>query len=222
MNSVRLYYIKHTGEDNLNQLDPLKIEHWTASLSIEKQAAIQRLLHLSDRVSSLAGLRLLKMCAMDEDITDFDLSEVQYPESGKPFWNNRVSCFDFNISHSGDFIIVAASTSLSVGLDVEKVKELKRLNFKMVMSPEELVQIQKSPILFFDLWSKKEAVVKAADTVGLARMSHVKLKSNSAELDAKKWYLRTVNLDEAYVVNLATSEPVDELVIKQIDLTDLD
>jgi len=222
MNSVRLYYIKHTGEDNLDQLDPLKIERWFASVSTDKQAAIQRLLRLSDRVNSLAGLRLLKMGAMDEDITDFDLSEVQYPESGKPFWNKNASCLDFNISHSGDFILVAVSSSLSVGVDVEKVKELKRLNFKMVMTPKELAQIQKTPLLFFDLWSKKEAVVKAADTVGLACMSHVKLKPDSAELEEKKWYLKTVDLDEAYVINLATSEPVDQLIIKQIDLAELD
>jgi 4'-phosphopantetheinyl transferase len=222
MNSVRLYYIKLTGEDNLDQLDPLKIERWISSVSTEKQAIIQRLLHLKSQVSSLAGLHLLNLCAKEEGVTGFDLSEVQYPKSGKPFWDKGASNFDFNVSHSGDFILVAASTSLSVGIDVEKIKELKRLNFKMVMSSQELEQIKKTPLLFFDLWSKKEAVVKAADTVGLARMSHVKLKSQSAELDEKEWYLKKVNLDEAYMINLATSEPVDELIIKQIDLAELD
>ncbi len=221
MNSVRLYYIKHAGESDLAQIDALLVEQWLSVLSAQKQAAVQRLLHHRSRVDSLAGLRLLNECALDEGITEFDLRDVQYPKSGKPFWSKEGVFYDFNISHSGDFILVAASASSRVGADVEKIKELKRLNFKMVMSAAELVRIQEAPILFFDLWSKKEAVVKAADTVGLAKMGHVKLKSDSAKLDNEKWHLKTVDLDKGYVINLATSGPIDELIIKQLQLTQL-
>jgi len=222
MNSVRLYYIKHAGESDLSQIAPTLVEQWKSSLSVQKKAGIQRLLHHRDQVNSLAGLRLLKMCAMDEGITDFDLKGVEHPPKGKPFWKKEGSYFSFNISHSGDFILLASSQSVSVGVDVEKIKELKRLNFKTVMSSEELSQIQETPMLFFDLWSKKEAVVKAADTDGLARMRDVNLSTDSAELDDRKWYLKTLDLDEAYVINLATSEPVDEVILKQIKLTELD
>jgi len=222
MNSVRLYYIKHTGESDLSQIGTLQVEQWLSSLSVQKQGAIQRLLHHRSQVNSLAGLQLLKMCAMDSGIKNFDLKEIEYPESGKPFWKSEDAFFDFNISHSGDFILATSSQSVSVGIDVEKIKELKRLNFKMVMSTEELAQIQKQPMLFFSLWSKKEAVVKAANTVGLARMSEVNLNALSAELDDKIWHLKTVDLDEAYAINLATSENIDEFIVKQIQLTELD
>ena len=222
MNSVRLYYIKHAGEDDLAQLDPILIEQWTSSLSAQKRATIQRLLNHRSQVNSLAGLRLLNMCAKDEGLSDFNLNEIEYPESGKPYWKKEQRCFDFNISHSGDLILVAASQSVIVGVDVEKIKELKRLNFKMVMSAEELAKIQRKPVLFFDLWSKKEAVVKAADTIGLARMGHVKLEGDTASLDEKQWHLKTVNLDEEYVINLALSKSTDEIIVKQIKLTQLD
>ncbi len=222
MSSVRLYYIKHAGESDLSQIDPMLVEQWQASLSLQKQKAIQRLLHHRSRVNSLAGLRLLKMCANDAGLSNFDLKDIEYPEAGKPFWKQEGTFFDFNISHSGDFILVASSQSASVGIDVEKIKELKRLNFKMVMSPQELAQIQNQPMLFFDLWSKKEAVVKAADTVGLARMGDVNLIAHSAELDDRVWQLKTMDLDEAYVINLAASEPIDEVIIKQVQLTQLD
>jgi len=222
MNSVRLYYIKHTGESDLSQIGQLQVEQWLSSLSVLKQGAIQRLLHHKNQVNSLAGLQLLKLCAIDSGIKKFNLKDIEYPETGKPFWKSGNVFFDFNISHSGDFILVASSESVSVGIDVEKIKELKRLNFKMVMSAEELVQIQKQPMLFFSLWSKKEAVVKAANTIGLARMSDVNLNAHSAELDEKKWHLKTVDLDGAYAINLATSEPIDEFIVKQIQLTELD
>jgi len=222
MNSVRLYYIKHAGESDLSQIGPMLVEQWISSLSAQKQEAIQRLLHHRSKVDSLAGLQLLKMCTLDEGIMNFDLKEVEYPAGGKPYWQGEGSFFDFNISHSGDFILAAISQSVTLGVDVEKIKELKRLSFKRVMSSEELAKIQEQPRLFFDLWSKKEAVVKAADTVGLARMGDVSLNGSNANLDGRSWYLKTLELDEAYVINLATSEPVDEVIVKQIILTELD
>ena len=221
MNSVRLYYIKHQGENDLAQIDAMRVEQWLSALSSQKQASIQRLIHYRNRVTSLAGLRLLSLCAQDEGIRNFKLSDVQYPDTGKPFWKNNNDYFDFNISHSGNLIVLAASAALKVGVDVEQIRLLKRLSFKRVMSADELAEIQQTPVLFFDLWSKKEAVVKAADTVGLARMSDVSLKQNMAVLDEKQWFLKSINLDDQYAINMATSKAVDELIVKQIQIKNL-
>ncbi len=218
MNNVRLYYIKHQGEDDLAQIDAIRMEQWLSELSKQKRASIQRLLHYQDRVTSLAGLRLLSLCVQDEGIRNFKLNDVQYPQSGKPFWKNNNDNFDFNISHSGNFILITASATLKVGVDVEEIRQLKRLNFKKVMSADELTKIQQTPVIFFDLWSKKEAVVKAADTVGLARMSDVSLKQDMATLDEQQWFLKNINLDSQYAINMATSKTVDELIVKQIQI----
>lgn len=221
MNSVRLYFIKHRGEDDLAQIDAIRVQQWLSALSSQKQASIQRLIHYHNRVTSLAGLRLLSLCAQDEGIKDFKLCDVQYPDTGKPFWKNNKDFFDFNISHSGNLILITGSTTLKVGVDVEQIRQLTCLNFKRVMSAAELAEFQQTPMLFFDLWSKKEAVVKAADTVGLARMSDVSLKQNMAVLDEKQWFLKSINLDEQYAVNMATSQAVDELIVKQVQIKNL-
>ncbi|VAW52644.1 hypothetical protein MNBD_GAMMA06-1171 [hydrothermal vent metagenome] len=221
MNSVRLYYIKHQGEDDLAQINALLIEQWLAALSAEKQAAVQQLLHYNNRVTSLLGLYLLNRCASDEGVSNFKLCDVQYPDTGKPFWQQGNFFYDFNISHSANFIIVAASTTLKVGIDVEQIKILKNLNFKRIMSADELAKIQKTPSSFFDLWTKKEAVVKAANTTGLARMGAVELKQDSATLDGEEWHLKKINLDDEYVINLASAELVDELIVKKITLAQL-
>ena len=221
MNSVRLYFIKHRGEDDLTQIDAIRVQQWLSALSSQKQASIQRLIHYHNRVTSLAGLRLLSLCAQDEGIKDFKLCDVQYPDTGKPFWKNNKDFFDFNISHSGNLILITGSTTLKVGVDVEQIRQLTCLNFKRVMSAAELAEFQQTPMLFFDLWSKKEAVVKAADTVGLARMSDVSLKQNMAVLDEKQWFLKSINLDEQYAVNMATSQAVDELIVKQVQIKNL-
>ena len=119
MNNVRLYYIKHQGESELAKIDAMRVKQWLSLLSRQKQASIQRLLHYPNRITSLLGLRLLSLCAQDEGIRSFKLSDVRYPDKGKPYWKNDHNCFDFNISHSGCFILIIASTTLKVGVDVE-------------------------------------------------------------------------------------------------------
>lgn len=220
MNSVRLYYISQQGDNNLAKLDKELVDQWFSELSAQKQASIQRLINESDRITSLLGLRLLKMCAQDECLDDFNLAGIEYPETGKPFWDNK-DFFDFNISHSGEMILAAVSQSLNVGVDVEKIRELKRLNFKMVMRDEELAQIHKTPDVFFNLWSKKEAVVKAANTGGIARMRDVKIINDLAILDKKEWHLKNIDLDDQFSIHLATSLPVDKLIINQIAIGNL-
>ncbi len=221
MNSVRLYYIKHQGKNDLAKIDVIQVQQWLSALSNQKQVSVQRLIHYQDRVNSLAGLRLLHLCAQHDGIKNFKLSDVQYPDTGKPFWKSNNDYYDFNISHSGNLIVIAASATLKVGVDVEQIRLLKRLNFKRIMSADELARIKQTPELFFDLWSKKEAVVKAADTVGLARMSDVSLKQNMAVLDEEQWFLKSINLDDQYAINMATSKAVDDLIVKQIQIKNL-
>ena len=174
MNSVRLYYIKHDGAVSLAQIDRTQQDLWLSELSKQKRTAVKRLVNNSDQLASLLGLRLLKLCAQDNAVAEFRLSDLLYPKSGKPGWRGKTS-FDFNISHSENMILAASSKTMQLGVDVEKIRTLKSLNFNRVLSADELAKISETPELFFDFWSKKEAVVKAANTAGLARMHDVVL-----------------------------------------------
>jgi 4'-phosphopantetheinyl transferase len=226
INSVRLCYIAHQGESDFSQIDEQLVNQWLSELSSVRRSSVLRLVHRSDRITSLLAARLLMICAQLEGIDAFRLSEVQYPDPGKPCWQSKSGdFFDFNISHSDKLIAVAASKTMKVGIDAEKIRELKNLNFKMVLSADELMAIQQTPDLFFELWSKKEAVVKAANTSGLGRMRDVQLKRDYALLDDMNWYLSNIELNESltdqYAIHLATSMPVDEVIMKQIVLSDL-
>jgi 4'-phosphopantetheinyl transferase len=208
------------------QINEEQLDQWLAELSPQKQGSIRRLVNSRDRVSSLVGLQLLKKCMLDEGVLDFQLADINYPESGKPYWQseNGRKC-DFNISHSDGLIIVAMSRVMKVGIDAEKIRTLKSLNFKMVMSAGELEQIQQTPDLFFDLWSKKEAVVKAADTAGISRMRDVILNNEQASLDDECWHLKAVDrligMESEFSVHLATSRPVEKLIVKQLFQNDV-
>lgn len=226
MNSVRLYYINHNGKDDLAKIDNEQLEQWLSEISVLKREAVERLINRDDRITSLLALQLLKMCARDELIEDFRLGDVNYPETGKPNWQSQQgSILDFNISHSNECVLVAVSNTVKIGVDVEKVRTLKNLSFKMVMLPNELKLIRETPNLFFELWAKKEAVVKAADTSGLSRMRDVILTENQAMLDGTSWYLNNIKLDTPldgqYEIYLATSGLIDKIKITNIYIEDL-
>lgn len=226
MNRVRLYYINHRGKDDLAKIDGKQAEQWLSELSLIKRESVKRLLNKDDQLTSLLALRLLKECVCDEDIMGFRLHDIDYPKTGKPKWqSSQGSVIDFNISHSDKCILVAVGVGVKVGVDVERVRELTNLNFKMVMTPDELQNIRQTPKLFFELWSKKESVVKAADTKGLSRMRDVKLEGELAELDGASWHLKNIkmnaDLNDQYEAYLASSEQIDELTIKSILIENL-
>lgn len=88
-------------------------------------------------------------------------------EQGKPYLPN--SALQFNISHSNDRLLVAVTAGRAVGVDIE----FRRDNVQMkaiserFFSPEELAFFLNQGTardVFFDIWSKKEAYVKALGT----------------------------------------------------------
>ena len=205
MNSVRLYYMIHKGKSDLAKVGNKQMDQWLSELSMSKRKTVQRLINSDDQIASLLASQLLKMCARDEAVDDFLLCDVNYPETGKPNWQSKQGyVLDFNISHSNQCVLVAASNTVKIGVDVEKIRELKNLSFKMVMLPDELKLIRETPNLFFALWSKKEAVVKAANTSGLSRMRDVILMEDQATLDGVDWYLNSVEtgmqIDDQYEI----------------------
>ena len=225
MKVVRVCYLKFL-EDDISHIHADEANNWLVQLPQKKQTGIQRLVRNSDRMISLMATQLVKICAQAEGIENFRLSDVCYPDTGKPYWKSEAGArFDFNVTHSDRLVIAAASTTVKLGIDAEKIRELRNLNFKRVLSEEELEEIRKLPDRFFVYWTKKEAVVKAANTTGLERMHDVRLNHYHAVIDDVTWYLNNIELDKSiksdYVIHLATSEPVDKIITRQVIPADL-
>lgn len=220
MNLVRLYYIKPEKTATW-QPGEKRLEELMATLSEDKRSALTRLVNRADQIASLLGLLLLEKTARDEGVAGFRLGDINYPRTGKPVWcSNHDTEFDFNISHSSGLVLVAASRTLKLGVDAEKIRHLKNMSFRRVLTADELQAIENDPALFFTLWSRKEAVVKAADTAGISRMHDVELTADRAMLDGKIWFISDLagrmQCDKDYAVNLATSAPVEQIIIKEV------
>ena len=94
-------------------------------------------------------------------LTD-DPLEIELQECGKPYLTRHPE-IEFNISHSGIYVMTAVSTE-KVGIDVQEIEDrsLDALA-KHVCSPEELRLFWESEDkadYFYRLWVRKEAYIK--------------------------------------------------------------
>jgi 4'-phosphopantetheinyl transferase len=91
----------------------------------------------------------------------FDIDEY-----GKPSIKGHK--LEFNLSHSGDFALIAVSRERKVGVDVERIRsdlELESMASRF-FSPTEVSELAALPpkqrkLAFFNCWTRKEAYIKA-------------------------------------------------------------
>jgi 4'-phosphopantetheinyl transferase len=85
---------------------------------------------------------------------------IKYSSHGKPYLVDYPN-YDFNISHSGEYLLLAISKNGQVGVDIEIIKQdedLSQLSPIVFSSSEQ--QLIHNNLHFTQLWTKKEALLK--------------------------------------------------------------
>lgn len=147
-------------EKGFKELMPsmLKLVPFECATKVSKYA------HTSDAQRNLIG-EILARYALRE-ITGISYNKPFYiGEKGKPYAENTGNVF-FNISHSGNWVVVAVSDN-PVGVDVEKMRKVPEgVAYRFFSEPEKQMldkaedDIEKAHI-FFTLWTLKESFIKA-------------------------------------------------------------
>lgn len=135
-------------------------------------------------------------------------------EHGKPMLPSRA--LEFNLSHSGDFVLVAVTRARRVGVDVERIRSgiSSSVIAQRYFSKEEFAELQALPLrqreaAFFTCWTRKEAYIKARGLgLSLALESFdVSLSPNEPALlratrpdpdEAARWSLFPLKTDPHY------------------------
>lgn len=131
-----------------------------------------------------------------------DRLKFAYSEHGKPFVIEPADTrIEFNLSHSSGVAIYAVSRGLKVGVDIEFIKpEGSWLRIaEQYFSPEEAAELRslqegEMRNRFFELWSEKEAVLKA---IGVG------LRFPLSEKDTAKWTLARLAPTPGFAAALA-------------------
>lgn len=159
-----------------------------------------------DRWLNLFGKLLLIEALEPFGYSAFCLGALHYNSNGRPYISDDI---DFNISHSGKYVLCAVGHHIRLGIDIEEIKHVDVKDFENVMTSEQWKDIFNSEDLyrsFFSYWTIKESVIKA-DSRGLSiPLDSIHIYGNEAICDSRTWYLTDVCIDKNYCSTLATSE----------------
>ena len=150
------------------------------------------------------------------DPAELTFSVNQY---GKPALDN--SALEFNLSHSGDFALIAITQGRKIGVDVERIRQgiSSHVIAQQYFSKAEVAELQSLPIdqresAFFICWTRKEAYIKAQG-LGLALplesfdvsltpgQPAILRATRPDEKEAARWTLRSLDVDPNYAGAIA-------------------
>ncbi len=146
------------------------------------------------------------------------------PRCGGAHGKPAIAGVEFSIAHAADRVVVAMSTTAPVGIDVELVGtgDLADLAEHALSDDERrswhALRAGEQPNAFFQLWVRKEAVLKCTGDGLFEPMSDVSLAPPG---DAEFW-LSDLDLGAGYAAAVAvrTSAPPD-LSVRHVDLAAL-
>jgi 4'-phosphopantetheinyl transferase len=138
------------------------------SLAADERDKMERFRFEKDRRRYLVGRGLLRsLLGRYLDVVPQAL-RFETTAAGKPHLASGQGELQFNLAHSGDYVLIAITDGRSVGIDVEEVRD----NFDAgeiaahFFSPSEQRELEvltgRAKIeAFFECWTRKEAYVKA-------------------------------------------------------------
>ncbi|AXY74554.1 hypothetical protein D3H65_11445 [Paraflavitalea soli] len=156
-----------------------------------------------DRLLTFSGklllLKALKETGLDQHLS---LADLQYTSFNRPYFNYPV---DFNITHSGNYTLLAFTESGKIGVDIEIMKPLYIDDYSNVFSGREWNALQeaKDDALFYRLWARKEAVVKAIGKGLSLPLAAIDVTDDIIAVEGEQWSIVSIEMDRAYATAVA-------------------
>ena len=186
------------------------------------QEEIAKFRKWEDRQHRVLGKILLMKGVEMLGLKGYSLDQLQFTKLKRPYFNRSI---DFNISHSGKYVVCAISASASIGIDVEEIKDIQITDFTNEFSIEEIKSILSSTNSlhsFYSLWTKKEAFLKAIGTGLYLPLNKVHETGNKISWENKEWFLTQLNLDESYCAHVCADVFDSPVKIHEVNMGAMD
>jgi 4'-phosphopantetheinyl transferase len=173
-----------------------------SNLSSEDKLRIKQYKHLDDQQRCLLGIELIHF-VINTYVTRGKDFTILRNDLGRPYLLSEV-CWDgdFNISHSGDWVVLALTNKGKIGVDIEEIKDID-LSLFSDLFPECSNLNQ-----FYEAWTRRESVLKSCLTCDLYL--------DSKEITILESYsTRSYYLDESHSMSVCSSNSYfpDEIII---------
>ena len=206
------------SEDMLNKLYSL--------IDLRKVSKVKNFINKKDKIRTLIGEILIRTIIIEELGIRNDNISFEKNSYGKPYIKEYTQ-FNFNISHSGNFVVCAIDNN-PIGIDIEEVKYIEYEDIaKKFFTTNEFDYITKNDLYsslsrFYEIWTLKESYVKCCGQ-GLS----IPLKSFSIEIDQyknirvvtdgkhKDYIFKSVNMEINYKIAICSlSKEISNSVIR--------
>jgi len=173
----------------LNRTDSEEWKVLLRALSSDEQQSVMRFLRMEDRKRALVSRLLQRRACFEVAGVGYASADINRTQGRKPFLANRsphlvdLPNWNYNVSHEGKYVVLAAEPSVLCGIDVSAPEEARsgktRLAadllkvFQKELTSAELAKINAAKSehrkleLFRQFWSLKESFTKArGDGIG--------------------------------------------------------
>ena len=169
------------------------------------------------------GLRICSKYLVEQAFQVFypfrnlDWNTLKKNKNSKPFLEE--SDFHFSSSHSGDLCVVAANVEYECGIDTELLKPIDITLYKDFLHAEEWDHLQSSGNLqkdFYAMWTRKEAVLKAAG-LGIAKdLSEVNTRQKHIWIESRIFCTQEIVISNEYKIFTAAEVQADIIRLQEI------
>ncbi|MGH8265432.1 MAG: 4'-phosphopantetheinyl transferase family protein [Steroidobacteraceae bacterium] len=177
-------------------------ERWLHVLPRAKRAAVET---AADPVAiaTLAGIDLLAHGLGAIGGGELTAGMLAYPSRGKPLLGQGP---DFSISHTGGFAVCAVARESRVGIDIEVLARVRPESLRRVAHPTELERFAADPYGAAKLWTRKEAVLKAAGA-SIFDAAAVEVEEGHADFHGERWYFSGPEVLDGCALAIAGERP---------------
>lgn len=175
-------------------LDPGVESAWLAALPDVRRRQLEAMTDPADRRRSLIASRLL----------------MRVPDAGHS-----------SSSHCPGRVVCAVSGTTPVGVDVEPLHADPPGRTSLYLNAAERAFADDDPHRLLWLWTRKEAVAKAASRRGLRGLGQIDVRGDHAACEGRSWLLLPLDLGPGFVAHLACAAPPPPTVIRAHSLESL-
>lgn len=226
MLKIYIHDIKNDEKDRLLELYPLLS-------AVEKERAGRFKFEKDFKLYVAGKIMARKIIADYAKIAPEDI-EFRIDNYGRPFLKQAlINNFDFNISHSGDYVVLALSDQ-RLGIDVEKIRPVDFKIAETCFHDKESEHLNRDPEKqlenFYKLWTLKESFIKAVGE-GLSyplkdfyfsfSAAGIKINILKPVADDQVWNFRLYDFDLGYKLAVCAKDREAPPLVKISNLAEL-
>ncbi len=203
---IDVHYIKFDG-----MIDPESWNRYFSLLPPDQQKRNSLYRRWQDRQSHLLGRVLVYHSLKEAGYTGNPLYGIKYTEHSRPFIDPEI---DFNISHSGDYVVCAIGRGCRLGIDIERCDRAGFEDLENVMNKRQWEHINGSESpgsIFYKYWAMKESVIKADGRGLFLDIAGIDIEDDTANVGDTIWHLNFFQLDQSYAGCVASDRAVRDV-----------